>query len=912
MKCKTIEKHGRKVLIAACTLMIGTAMMQSCKDDDDVVLTGQPEWLGNSIYERLQQEGNYTTLLKLIDDVEDNKDVLSKTGSRTLFATDDAGFDAWFKNNNWNVSGYEDLTPVQKKLLLNNSMLDNAYLVELLSNVSSTPPTPGMAMRRTSIADIYDSVPVMKPEEMPMTSYWKELRERNKDIRIFKDNSRAPLIHFLPAFMERNGITDEDLNWLTNHRGKSNKEAWINGAQIINSDQLDRQGIDYDITCKNGYIHKVDRVIEASPSMAEIIHQHQDEMSIWAKLLDKFSAPYLTALDTRDANETQMGKFQRLYNTEDTVYTLHYFSYQSNGDARNPGKLREKDPSGKQTEAQLRFDPAWNSYIYTNSSGQDLHYDAGAMIVPTDSAFNAWWNGMGSDLRMEYGTPENMPVGTIAQLLNVNMLSNFIETVPTKFNNILNDAKLELGVKKENIKHAYMGCNGVVYLVNELFAPAEFSSVMYPATAHPSLRGIIYHAIEDYSFKPYLLNMDQTYSMILPSNDAMIYYVDPNTYGKKSQTLICFKWDDEKQKTVADRYKMTIDDTTGEITVGKLEAANVSEAVVENRLKDLVDQLIVLGDITDGTQEYYKSKGGTFVHVDRSGGNIKLQGGYQVEHNGGFEITDDMIQSYKNGKSILLNAGVPLTAEKSVYQTLYELRKADFQQFYDLMNGGDATHTLFQKEDGGREPAGGSTNNRNVRLFNNYNYTVYVPLNDSVQKLIDDGFLPTWNDYKAQTSTKYSAAAKNSNFSATELADSAKLILQDMILDFVKYHIQDNALAVGGEKVNTEFETMQRNTETDRFYGLKAIQDGTDLTLTDARGQVFKVRKDDGLYNKMCREYWFKGSGNAATLYFVSSAMLHQIDGAMRAKNYHLFNGKKFTKWADVLEEFKNSIPKKQ
>ena len=40
--------------VATCGLLMSAGVLQSCKDD---VLTGQPEWLGNSIYERLQEEG---------------------------------------------------------------------------------------------------------------------------------------------------------------------------------------------------------------------------------------------------------------------------------------------------------------------------------------------------------------------------------------------------------------------------------------------------------------------------------------------------------------------------------------------------------------------------------------------------------------------------------------------------------------------------------------------------------------------------------------------------------------------------------------------------------------------------------------------------------------------------------------
>ena len=47
MERKTIVKQGRRVAWAACALLIGASVMQSCKDDD-LILTGQPDWLGNS------------------------------------------------------------------------------------------------------------------------------------------------------------------------------------------------------------------------------------------------------------------------------------------------------------------------------------------------------------------------------------------------------------------------------------------------------------------------------------------------------------------------------------------------------------------------------------------------------------------------------------------------------------------------------------------------------------------------------------------------------------------------------------------------------------------------------------------------------------------------------------------------
>ena len=112
---KNIKMQGRRVVMAACGLLMGAWALQSCEDD---LLTGQPEWLGNSIYERLQEEGNYTTVIRLIDDLE-MAEVLGHTGSKTLFVADDQAYDEWYRQNDWGVKSYGDLTKTQKKMLLN-------------------------------------------------------------------------------------------------------------------------------------------------------------------------------------------------------------------------------------------------------------------------------------------------------------------------------------------------------------------------------------------------------------------------------------------------------------------------------------------------------------------------------------------------------------------------------------------------------------------------------------------------------------------------------------------------------------------------------------------------------------------------------------------------------------------------
>ena len=161
MKQKQISKQRHQLALAALGLLVGASVLQGCKDDD--VLTGQPSWLGNSIYERLEEDGQYKTMLRLIDDLGQHE-VLSHTGSKTLFAANDSAFQAWFAKNSWGVSSYDRLSLAQKKLLLNNAMVNNAYLIELLSNGrpkgDDNHPEEGRTMRRETATSIYDSVQI--------------------------------------------------------------------------------------------------------------------------------------------------------------------------------------------------------------------------------------------------------------------------------------------------------------------------------------------------------------------------------------------------------------------------------------------------------------------------------------------------------------------------------------------------------------------------------------------------------------------------------------------------------------------------------------------------------------------------------------------------------------------------------
>lgn len=887
---RQIAKQRRHWIIAACGLLIGTSVFQGCKDDD--VLTGQPSWLGNSIYERLEEDGHYTTMLKLIDDLG-QKEVLSHTGSKTLFAANDSAFQQWYAKNNWGVSSYGQLSLSQKKLLLNNSMINNAYLIELMSNANGNPPLEGKCMRRETATSVFDSVEWMRPEAMPNTAAWAKLKERGRAIAIVKDATEAPMIHFLPAFMKLNQMKMEDLEILTNHEAKSLEEAWVNGKRVT----------ERDITCKNGYIQKMSGVTESSPNMAEIVHQHPS-VSKWAGMLDRFSAPYLNIAGTREYN--------RLYGTEDSLYTLRYFSEISAG-----GQPNTTTPNGEAVGATLKFDPGWNQYI---TKGNDMGQDAGAMFAPTNAALEAWWNGEGKDLKAEYHEIDSLPEATMAALINVNLRPTMTETVPSKFDRVLNDAMETMGITTADVDSCFMGCNGVVYLTNKVFPPAEFSSVAFPALAHPSTMNIIYWAIDQLYFRPYLLSMDSKYSVILPTNEAMMWYIDPASYGNESDgqeaaTVLQFYYDEKKaisQRVQAVRYNCTVDQD-GRITLGDVAQQTVTTSVIRDNLKRLMDQLIIVGDVEDG-HEYYKSKGGTLLRVVKNGDQIGFAGAWQTEHNGmTLKMDRNDIFEKKNGKAYVLNGMMPLATGKSVYRTLQEEKDAGRDSlFLQLLYDDGADLLIPQLKIGSKQWRAGKLAENNLKLLDNYNYTIYVPTDAAIKELTDQGLLPTWEDYEAQTEEIWGSE---------EAAEQAKEAIKDIIVGFLRYHVQDHSIAINmapelfdeeyeyinGVKTVTKktpiyenrYETMLRNAENGQFYSLTVNNENGQMWVKDALGRTRHVVKSNGLYNKICREYWFAGitdaNSNNATTYMASDAVVHQIDGVLLAKE--------MKPWKEVVEK---------
>ena len=643
----------------------------------------------------------------------------------------------------------------------------------------------------------------------------------------------------------------------------------------------------------NGYLHKVDGVLVQSDNMAQIVNSHAN-MSTFARMMNRFAAPYYDDAATKEYN--------RLYNNTDSVYTLKYFA--TSGNTGNYGSQAQgeisTDPNGITVESKLLFDPGWNQYVPSGSSDKDLHYDCGAMFVPSNEAMDAWWNGTGKVLQDMYGTWDKVPAKVLVKLLNVGMVNSFSETVPSKFDNVVdNTTKVSIGITPADVDSCFMGCNGVVYLTNKVFAPADYSSVSFPALVNEKTMNVIYWGISSIpsnSFEPYLNSMDSYYSFFIPTNTAMLKYVDPCSYGNTTQVLYQFYFDNDTKTVKAHRYKydMASQSITGE------SLPDATDSQVQNRLVDLINNLIVVGDVGDG-KTYYKTKSGGFLKITNADkiGSMTVAGGLQVEQGRSLDI-QSMTDTGKdgNGKSYILNDQMPLTSQKSTYAILKS--HPEFSKFYDLMAGSGSVSSkdaLMIAKSGSNTCA-----DMNVSLFDAYNYTVYVPTNDAIEDLHNKGYLPYWSDVEALTVDDF--GGNNTNFK------NAKTKMAARIINFLKYHIQDNSVIRGGsDNDNTKYETFTNNPVNKRFYSVTVNSNESNFTVTDQMSSVHRVTTQDGLYNIQGREYWIKNKDTDNDLiYNASDVVVHQIDGAM------IYSNDQLTSWKEEigLSNSSNRIAKRR
>lgn len=825
----------KKLFLYAALLCTGFA---SCTKEFLVPEGELPSWLGESIYEELQNpkslDGTFNTYIKLIDDLG-YAEVLGKTGSKTIFPANDEAFAKFFEggNNKFGKSSYEQLTVSEKSQILFSTMLDNAILV---GNLSSQQNSAGeMAQGRivkhpTNIA-LRQSVEPLKPEDMPENNpsfaYWKK---NSKSINALYDNTEAPMVHFTGEYMLNNAMTvtgpDNDFYVLTGQEYKDG-DAFIFDHKIINSN----------ITCQNGYIHQLDGVMVNPGNMAQIIRQNSDTKYL-SRMLDYFACVRPMGL-TFDQDYQQ---YSTGFGTQDSVYAVRYLAQNS-----QRGKLIQREQYGKIESSVLNFDPGWNYYNPTVNGSSDDQAEIAAILAPTDTVLERYFLHDGAYIVKNLGVPglpntkENLnqhldaifngDPSVFASMLNNIMKPYLSKTVPSKFSTVQNDAFEFLNCTIDDIEkkadgkyNVQIANNGVIYKTRTFFGPELYNSVLGPASVYKDMR-IMGKMLNDHQITPgtestlgadmyyYLLSMKARYALFVPTDNEDFFYIDPASVndadGMKALKFIFDPTSKTQFGVLVQVY--SYDEATNTLTPHSSYPAPIAIETggFNSQIKDMLNYhtVVLEGQNALGGNRYYLTKHGGAIYVpDMTASSLhssKVLGGEQISAKANASVVTEIFSATSedakitNGTVYRLNTPIQPTT-KSIYKTLSDSKYADFLEFCEGFGEEDVLYWCGILSDSDSKALHDSKlskykifGEKNVMsILGTYNYTIYAP--QDMKEAYNHG-LPTWEEVNAIV-TDWEANKSKYGFDTEADAKAYVKACIDKMHDFVMYHVQNNSV----------------------------------------------------------------------------------------------------------------------
>ena len=964
-----------KTMIGAFLLLSIGGITYSCQDDYKLDET-RPSFLGGSIYDELKGRNKFNYTVRLIEDLG-YKEVMSKTGSKTLFVAPDAAYEEFFKNNKWGVSSYEQLTDAQKRILFNGAQLNNAYVIEMMGNADNGDKN--LALRQNSAAAVVDSVRLWRPEELPTNysqvegekHYWDRFKgDKGKSILMATDDSEPMMTHFIENNMKEQRVRRSDVAFIVGDKNGWNESdptrAYVFGNRVM----------EQDVVCLNGYFHVLDKVLVPPSSMAEEIRSN-GETNIFSHILDRFSAPYYDATLTEN--------YKALHNNNvDSIFEKRYFAINTKTGrlTTGPDRIVNND------FPLLTYDPGWNSY--KPEGGTEKEKDMGVMFVPSDKALRDYFlRGAGQVLLERYGlkdlemNEENLlkhidqiPLDIVQPLVNNLMKPSFNESVPSKYLTIMNDARDPMfplrdypseAAYKSVIDKTLLANNGVVYVMNRVVSPADYASVLAPAlySSNTQIVRTVVRADDsfvqgsDYAkaplqqyFSTYLKAMQSRFSFFVPTDDGLknFGYIDPASMMRNRQ--IYYRWEPTNTrgagsgvKTLGVRqlaYRLNLN--TGPQTKDQEERNYHHEGHVtidhgvgyikKKLLIEMVNHHIVVHDNNDvqginADRKYFLSREGAPIMVTSTGKRGKgttLMGGLaeQLQGTGAAyqsTITAEYDQTrekncYGNGMTYLLDRPLQATTH-SAYQIL--TKNTDYAEFMKLCDGlntdvldkaglYDSLKAKKLDDAAGKErekvalkyyvfvagnKAGqvfnaGTKDDKLVRFFNNYRYTIYAPTNEAVKAEVDKG-LPTWEKIEKYLTDNLQAEVKLADDKSNQKEVDAvnkhngevKIKAQAMIttlVNFLKYHFQDESVFVDNVTSKEEYSTSSVNNETKVYMKLNVSQTPNSIVLKDESGQTVPVVAP---YNQLVRDANYDRETAPQYIRSSSYAVVHTIGKAL-------------------------------
>jgi hypothetical protein len=473
------------LMIIVCTLS-----MLSCSNDFDNYFK-RPSWLEDPAYEVLQSKGNFTNYLKLVDRTL-YQSILKGAGSYTIFAPNDDAFKIYLAANS--LSSVDDISDAEAAKIVAYTLVYNSYQSSHLGDIAGSEWTIGGSMRK--LTSYYRTI---HKEDVNSVISWvlDTYDQAGTASTTIMPYRYLPI--FTPAYYSANGLISTDYE--TFYPGLYN--TLDNKINVMGAGVMNQSDGSPEIDVENGTVYETNRVNSDVTNIDEKLQedQYSSFRSILNRKLTDGSYQFVSYSEVDD----NTSYYKKLY-PDSAIAHLYYKHY------------------------TLPF--SFNVERAANTANAN-EGDAQTLFVPTNISIATWK----SDIMSLYDMSDESEIPDLAwqYFLQAHMADHLVW--PSDFKTAMNEnGEFFNGVgtngtafASSGITASRMATNGFLYNINSVI-PCGYFKTIYGKLLFDSkytyLETIIdgiYLTDLEVDFLKSTLNghMEENITMLLPSNELI-------------------------------------------------------------------------------------------------------------------------------------------------------------------------------------------------------------------------------------------------------------------------------------------------------------------------------------------------------------------------------------------------------
>lgn len=882
---------------------------------------------GSTLYDNLQALGNYTTYLRLIDSfagiqrafknelTDYERKYMGSFDTLTVFAPNDEAFDRFFAHNAWTdeqgnaISSYEQLSDGQKLSLIYMSYIPGFVTANSLHASKSVRGY----LRLYSYDRQFNLVPykhtggtdinTFPPDSYSYIDYAKELNQHIVDgvwigYGTIGDYTgalayRGGTMIWNDDYWQYNGLSHDDLAFIGAADTEGSEHIKIGNAHITQPNQR----------CKNGYLHLVDEVVVPQPNLMYNLAQARlgGKCSLASSLVQRFNYLKYDYLYYNDA-----------FNVSDSAWTVRnsLLDRVSTTTIQTPAIILPTD------EALKAFLLASDNPLWQFGINKDNYYD---MLM-------------------------SLPREVLQPFVKEWFRTSFTDVLPSRYSNMRSAKGHQLlaGVTtpeayKLAVQQVIPAVDGIIVVVDAVPNAEDLRNELTFVKLAGQVAGAALTANDRYEYNTnaapfstdYQREMhNKSFTMFVPTDAGLEQYglVDPISMASNNRTSWRYwsltpqsiSYNGDGQIAVAAkayRYDYNkVRNTETDRPLGATFSSSANDNCVKGNygttkrqlLTDMLDQHIVLQNLDsmlNTSRHWYLSRSGMPIYMkEHTNTNIVVNGGMQIDLNerdaaDKHDCTLQFVGQNSTGTSVFIDRPMQPTSQNvfqrlqsnDAFSTFFEYAEAlnNAYTLKKMLFGDEASealswkYTIFADRSGGYTRYG-NANTMLVNFFHNFNYTIFVPTNEGMQKAVEAG-LPT-----IESIEQFVEKSSDDN---GQLPDDKREQAQAMyftLLNFLKYHFCDKSyfLEPDLESGDTE-QTTTACIDASNQQALTAdINSGNGMLMVRDASNRYKAVKPD-LANIIARDAEFNNDPTRARyIRSASNVVLHGIDNA----DYLLFD----------------------